>query len=287
MSQQWIAAAIVGSVFALLFILEKISPLRGRTFALGRRLFLNFILSATALITAMLLIRPAVLSLIQWSGDQPFGLLQWIPMPPWLQLAAGLLLLDLSFYYWHIANHRIPFLWRFHNVHHIDPDLDVSTGFRFHFGEVALSTLFRTVQVLATGVPLWIYALYEILFQANTLFHHSNLRLPIRLERFLNKIIVTPRMHGIHHSDIQSEANSNYSVVFSWWDRLHFTIRLNIAQSKLRIGVPAYKLPSDHRLWNCFTLPFQTQRDYWSSPEGNPTSRPAAEMTPDKQSLAE
>jgi sterol desaturase/sphingolipid hydroxylase (fatty acid hydroxylase superfamily) len=95
-------------------------------------------------------VKVALLTLV-WVSARPFGLINLVPLPGWAQFIAGFLLLDLSFYYWHIANHKFPWLWRFHNVHHIDPDLDVSTGLRFHFGEVLLSTLFRVVQVSLIG----------------------------------------------------------------------------------------------------------------------------------------
>src|SRR6185503_18602759 len=105
----------------------------------------------------------------------------------------------------------------------IDPDLDVSTGFRFHFGEIALSSIFRVVQIGLIGPSLTTFLVYELVFLVNTLFHHSNVRLPVDVERLLNKVFVTPRMHGIHHSQVRTELNSNFSVVFSWWDRLHRT----------------------------------------------------------------
>jgi hypothetical protein len=109
---------------------------------------------------------------------------------------------------------------------------------------------------------------YELVFQANTLFHHSNVRLPIRIERLLNLVLVTPRMHGIHHSQVRDETNSNYSVVFSWWDRLHRTMGLNVPQSDIVIGVPGYSNPADNTLWNDLVLPFRPQRDYWRRPDG-------------------
>jgi len=176
--------------------------------------------------------------------------------------------MDLSFYWWHVLNHRVPFLWRFHNVHHIDSDLDVSTGFRFHFGEVAMSAVFRVVQVALIGISAPAFATYELAFQANTLFHHSNLRLPIRFERLLNKLLVTPRMHGIHHSQVQGETNSNYSVVFPWWDRFHRTLGLNVPQSEIVIGVPGYSMVADRKLVNGLLMPFRKQRDYWRTPDG-------------------
>jgi len=191
-----------------------------------------------------------------------------VPAAGAIQLAVSFLLMDLTFYWWHVANHRIPVLWRLHNVHHIDPELDVSTAFRFHFGEVALSAAFRVAQISAIGLSPPVFAAYELLFQANTLFHHSNVRMPIRLERLLNLVLVTPRMHGIHHSQIRDETNSNYSVVFSWWDRLHRTATLDVPQAAIVIGVPAYTAPEDNRLSNVLLLPFRRQRDYWRRVDG-------------------
>ena len=178
-------------------------------------------------------------------------------------------------------------MWRFHNVHHIDPALDVSTGFRFHFGEVLFSTLFRVAQVSLIGVSFATFAVYELVFQANTLFQHSNVRLPIRLERLLNAILVTPRMHGIHHSQVRGETNSNFGVVFCWWDKLHRTIGLNIPQSEIEIGIAGYSSSQDNGLWRALTMPFRRQRDYWSKPNGTVPRRDAALLANKSTCLAE
>ncbi len=263
-------ATVVAGVFVLLLSVERFFALRKPTRALVPRLLLNLLMSGLAFLTAVVIIRPTVAALIQWSGQNRFGLLHIMSLPAAVQFTLGFLLMDLSFYYWHVANHRIPLFWRFHNVHHLDPDLDASTAFRFHFGEVALSAGFRVVQVTAIGVSTWIYVVYELAFQVNTVFHHSNIRLPIKLEQVLNWFIVTPRMHGIHHSQVRDETNSNYSVVFSWWDRLHRSIGLDIPQSDLLIGVPAYSKPEDNRFWNLVLAPFRKQRQYWIGLDGRP-----------------
>jgi sterol desaturase/sphingolipid hydroxylase (fatty acid hydroxylase superfamily) len=130
-----------------------------------------------------------------------------------------------------------------------------------------------------------IYAAYEAAFQLNTLFHHSNARLPLRLERALNRLLVTPRMHGIHHSQVRRETDSNFSVVLPWWDRLHGTLRLNVPQAAIAIGVPAYTLADDHRLWPALTLPFRRQRDYWRRPDGTAVERDPASLGPDARRL--
>jgi sterol desaturase/sphingolipid hydroxylase (fatty acid hydroxylase superfamily) len=278
---------IVAVLFAALALLERAMPLRATRLAVWGHLAVNVALSALTFLVAAVVVRPAALAGLRWASDRPFGLLQIAPLPAWAEVALGFLLLDLSFYYWHVANHKLPLLWRFHNVHHADPELDVSTGFRFHFGEVLLSTVFRVLQVTLLGVSLAAFAAYELVFQANTLFHHSNTRLPIRLERLLNRVLVTPRMHGIHHSQVRSETDSNYGVVFSWWDRLHRTIGLNVPQSRLEIGVPGYAGAEATRLDRLLVMPFERQREYWRRPDGTVPDRAAGDLLADRGVLAE
>jgi sterol desaturase/sphingolipid hydroxylase (fatty acid hydroxylase superfamily) len=263
-----VAIAAIAGLLVVLITLENVLPLRRRTRPLGPRLVVNVTVAAAALATAFAIVAPVATTTVSQVAELRFGLLQWFAMPPALQFVLGLLLMDLSFYAWHLANHKVPFLWRFHNAHHIDPDLDVSTAYRFHFGEVALSALFRIAQVGVIGVPLHAFAVYELIFHANTLFQHSNVRLPVGVERWLNLILVTPRMHGIHHSEIRAENNSNFSVVFSWWDRLLGTIRLNVPQERVAIGIAGYRNADDNAIGNVLALPFRAQRDYWRRQDG-------------------
>jgi sterol desaturase/sphingolipid hydroxylase (fatty acid hydroxylase superfamily) len=287
MSDQLTFAIALVVLVALLFVIERFVALRRSSRPLLGRLLVNIGLSVLAFAVAMVVVRPAALAVLEWAAGKPFGLVHLVPMPVAAQFALSFLLMDLTFYWWHVANHRIPFLWRFHNVHHIDPDLDVSTAFRFHVAEVALSAGFRVVQVGVIGPSAWMFAVYELVFQANTAFHHSNVRLPIRIERLLNLMLVTPRMHGIHHSQVRDEANSNYSVVFSWWDRLHRTLGLNIPQSDLAIGVPGYADPADNRIWTDLLLPFRRQRDYWRQSDGTLVARERATLPGRRSWLAE
>jgi sterol desaturase/sphingolipid hydroxylase (fatty acid hydroxylase superfamily) len=253
----------LGAAWIVLFIIERVAPLRAPRSPLLQRLWVNACVSALALGTAYFVVMPAAMLALRHVLSQGIGVLQWVDLPRSADILVGFALMDLSFYYWHVANHRISWLWRFHNVHHVDPDLDVSSAFRFHFGEVALSALFRVAQIAIIGVTPLTFVFYQIAFTVNTLFHHSNVRLPIAFERWMNKLIVTPRMHGIHHSDIRRENQSNFSVVFSVWDRLHRTLRLNVAQSHIVIGIPAYIDARDNALGNVLALPFLHQRDYW------------------------
>ena len=150
-----------------------------------------------------------------------------------------------------------------------------------------MSAGFRALQVVALGVSPITFAVYELAFQIGTLFHHSNVRLSLRIERFLNLVVVTPRMHGIHHSEVRRENNSNFSVVFPWWDRLHRTLRLNVPQSKIVIGIPAYPGSTENKPGRALLMPIRRQRDYWRRHDGtraerNPldTQAPLSRMEP-------
>ena len=219
-------------------------------------------MSGLAFGTSALLVQPVVAWALQATSEGQFGLFQLWEWPWFLEVICSFLLLDLSFYYWHRLNHIVPLFWRFHNVHHIDPDMDVSTGFRFHPGEIAFSVFFRGLQLTLLGVGGWVFVAYETVFQAGTLFHHSNVRLPWKVERVVNWLFVTPRMHGLHHSVLKNKTNSNYSVVFSLWDRVHRSFSpIDLSQDD--VGVPGYSEPDDNSLLSLVKMPFQKQRSYW------------------------
>jgi sterol desaturase/sphingolipid hydroxylase (fatty acid hydroxylase superfamily) len=282
-----VTTLVAVALFALLFALERFFPLRKSTRSLVGRLLVNVAVSALTFVAAVTLVQPAAQWALHWSVKRPLGLVHLLTFPAWLELVVSFLLMDLAFYYWHLANHRAPFLWRFHNVHHSDPELDVSTAFRFHFGEIALSSAFSVVQISLIGVSPWAFAVYQVAFQSEVLFHHSNLRLPIRFERLLNKVLVTPRMHGIHHSQVRRENNSNFGTVFPWWDLLHRTLGLNIPQSEIVVGVPGYSLPEDNTIPNALLMPFRKQRDYWRNPSGTAVEREKTPEGPSPGRLAE
>lgn len=270
-------SVVVASLFLLLLILEQLFPLRVRKRPFISRFAINMCMSAVALATGLLAVKPVSLGLAHWTRMRSFGLLHVLGLPIIWHYVMGFLLLDVSFYYWHRANHEFRFLWRFHNVHHVDPDLDVSTSFRFHFVEVLLSAAFRALQVGITGVSPLILTAYEVTFQCATMFQHSSVRLPIRVERLLNKLIVTPRMHGIHHSNVKGETNANYSVIFRWWDVMHRTLCLNVPQSHIEIGVPSYGV-EDNKILSLFAMPFRKQPEYWLFPDGTESKRVAPKI---------
>jgi len=247
-------------LFIPLFILEGKFQLRKKVQSRWKRMFINFMVSIPAFALLRILFLPAMIWLAYKSQSLHLGLNYLYELPLWVEFSIVFLGLDYGNYLWHILNHKIPFLWRFHLVHHTDKDLDITTAFRFHFGELIGSVFFRgAVTFLIGASPAWVL-IYEIFFEAATQFHHSNWKLPFCLEKALNKLIVTPRMHGIHHSIIRNETDSNYSVIFSFWDRLHRTIHLNKAQSEIIIGVPSYGDQQELTIGFLLKLPFTVIR---------------------------
>lgn len=251
-----IGAAILTLIFIVLFIVETKYLLRKRVQGRYARIFINLIVSIPAFTLLRFLFLPAMVWLAYKNETVHFGLNYLYNSPQWIKGTIAFLLLDYGNYIWHVLNHKFYFLWRFHVVHHTDPDLDITTAFRFHFGEMIGSLFFRGAFVFLTGASPLLVLIYEIVFEAATQFHHSNLKLPIKLEQFLNKLIVTPRMHGIHHSIIKEETDSNYSVIFSFWDRLHQTVRLNVPQSTVITGVSSYTDPKELTISYLLKMPF-------------------------------
>jgi sterol desaturase/sphingolipid hydroxylase (fatty acid hydroxylase superfamily) len=279
----YVGTPVIVCLFVALLLLQWRFPLRRQYFSVLHRVLRNLTVSIPSHVVLRWAALPVPLALAAWMQHHRLGLLNWVPLPVWVGVIAGFLLMDYAYWWWHWANHMIPLFWRFHNVHHTDLDMDVSTASRFHFGEMAFSTGFLSLGVLIFGIGSTTLVAFFIIFEAATLFHHSNWRLPICLERILNRVIVTPRMHGIHHSIVERETNSNWGTIFCWWDKLHSTLRRDISQDDLTIGVAAYRDEEELTFGRLWLLPFQRQRDYWRLPTGD---RPDRSPRPNRE-LAE
>jgi sterol desaturase/sphingolipid hydroxylase (fatty acid hydroxylase superfamily) len=249
------AAPLVTAVFVLLFIAERKRRLRKPVQSLADRLVINSIVALPSFGLLRFVFLPAMMKLA--SKNQRYGVGRILPLPSFTRLIVIFIILDYGNYRWHVLNHKIPSLWRFHLVHHTDLDLDTSTAFRFHFGELIGSVFYRGLFVLLSGATAKEVLLYEALFEAATQFHHSNLLIPFQLEKALNKVIVTPRMHGIHHSINKAETDSNYAVIFSFWDRVHRTFKFNNHQEAIIIGVPEYRDAAELTPKYLLTMPFR------------------------------
>lgn len=177
-----------------------------------------------------------VLPISIWASQHALG---W--RPAWWSGLPGLLLdlliLDFLIYWWHRANHMVPLLWRFHEVHHLDRFLDTTSAVRFHFGEVLLSALARAAMIVALGIPIQSIVVFEVLVLAAALFHHSNVKLPETVERALARMIITPSIHWVHHHAVRADTDSNYGTFFSFWDPLFGSRSRTRRTADMPIGV--------------------------------------------------
>ena len=229
--------AVLG--FSLFWTWESISPF----FQPGRRLghaARNLTIASVNLVLLTVTFAGSTVWLAEVQASGRLGLLNVVRLPFPVHFAAAFLLLDVWTYWWHRANHRIFFLWRFHRMHHSDPQVDVSTATRFHLGEITLSSSIRLGLIPLIGVPIEALLCYDLSLLALTQFHHANLALPPRADHFLRYWIVSPNMHKVHHSRVQVETDSNYSSVLSLWDRLFGSYREKENYREIRFGLKSY-----------------------------------------------
>ncbi len=196
------------------------------------------------------------LAILHWSAAHPFGLLHHLPLGQGMKNIAVFFLFDLWMYLWHRMNHQWPLLWRFHSVHHSDLEMDASTTLRFHTGEIIFSTFASWLVIPVLGMNVEQLVIYHLCLQPIVLFHHSNVALPEKIDRFLRAVIVTPNMHRLHHSQERFETDSNYSSIFSFWDRMARTLRRRENLHTLVYGLPYLKDPQWQTLRGLFKIPF-------------------------------
>jgi sterol desaturase/sphingolipid hydroxylase (fatty acid hydroxylase superfamily) len=244
-------------ILAGLVLLERKRPLRRERESKLRHNARNLVVASLGALTVHLLEAPVVRPLARAVQRKRLGLLQQLGLPRPLEIIGAVVLMDYTLYLWHVLTHRVPLLWRFHAVHHVDLDLDASTALRFHFGERAVSVPYRAAQVMLIGVDPEALSYWQTFLSLSILFHHSNVRLPQALESALSWFLVTPRMHGIHHSIKTSEANTNWSSGLALWDHLHRTFRFDIPQDQIHIGVKGIDTEERVRLPEILTQPFR------------------------------
>ncbi len=277
----WLTTGLAVATFAGLVWLERRQALRQVWVEPKlRRDIRNLAVGGVGAIALHVVERPMVAPLARLVARRRWGLLQRTRLPLWAETAVAVVLMDYTLFIWHVLVHKVPWLWRFHLVHHADLDMDASTALRFHFAELIVSVPWRAAQVVAIGVSPLALSVWQTFLFCSILFHHSNVRLPIGLERRLSRLIVTPRLHGIHHSTLEEEASSNWSSGLTVWDWLHGTLRRNVPQRAIVIGVPGYRDPAELTLPEVLVLPFGEERLGWDNPDGARSVRRPAELGP-------
>jgi sterol desaturase/sphingolipid hydroxylase (fatty acid hydroxylase superfamily) len=208
-------------------------------------------LAMVALDTVLVrLIFPVVaVALASLAAARGWGVFNVVDSPRWLAFVLSFLAFDLAIYLQHVMFHAVPTLWRLHRMHHADLDFDVTTGLRFHPGEIVVSMLFKLAVVMLLGPPATAVLVFEVVLNASSMFSHSNVRIPAGIDRWLRLMIVTPDMHRVHHSITPSETNTNFGFNLPWWDRLLGTYRAapRGGHEAMIIGIEQFRTPRD--LW--------------------------------------
>jgi len=241
----WIRLGVFIAVLAIMMIWEGVMPNRLSPVSKKKRWLSNFSMVVLGAVVARLMIPTGLAAIAIYAQNNQIGLWSHWSVSLWVSVPISVLFFDCLIYWQHRLFHRVPMFWRIHRVHHVDPHLDASTGLRFHPIEIALSLVVKIAAVLFLGAPVLAILIFEVLLNATSIFNHSNIKLPIKLDKLLRTVIVTQAMHRIHHSQVVTETDSNFGFNLSIWDRL-FGSYLEQAKSgddSIKLGLQEYSSP--------------------------------------------
>jgi sterol desaturase/sphingolipid hydroxylase (fatty acid hydroxylase superfamily) len=232
-----------GAIFIVMMLWELRAPKRVLSVSRWQRWSANISLLILNSFVLRLLFPAAAIGIAHSAGMAGWGLFNHLALPFWLEVVLAVLLLDLAIYLQHLLMHRVPVLWRLHRVHHADLDIDLTTGSRFHTIEIIFSMLIKWCVIYLLGPALLAVLIFETLLNGMAMFNHANVRLPVRLDRWIRKLLVTPDMHRVHHSILSGETNSNYGFNLSLWDRSFGTYVDQPAKGHdaMTIGIPGFR----------------------------------------------
>lgn len=261
--EQTIRLAAYAGVMGLMMLLEALFARRTRTAPRLHRWVNNLGIAAINSTLLGWLVPILAVGMAMIVADRGWGLLNMIDLPTWLEILIALVLLDFAIWAQHVLFHKVPLLWQLHAMHHVDQDLDATSGVRFHPIEILLSMLIKLGLVILIGPAAVAVMLFEVILNASAIFNHANLRLPHRADQFLRAVIVTPDMHRVHHSPNIVETDTNYGFWLSCWDRLFDTYRAQPLQDHENMALGLDEAPDlDDTLYlKMVTLPFWLGRD--------------------------
>jgi sterol desaturase/sphingolipid hydroxylase (fatty acid hydroxylase superfamily) len=246
-------------LFALMAAWEALGPRRERSLPRLKRWPGNIGISLLDALLTRLVAPAGAVGFAVLAGERGWGVLHQVQWPAWAEGVIAFVILDLAIYVQHRVVHAMPMLWRFHRMHHADVELDVTSGARFHPVEILLSLGIKAVVITALGAPAVAVLLFEIVLNGTAMFNHSNVRVPVRIERLLRGVVVTPDLHRVHHSVLRHETDSNFGFNFPWWDRLFGTYRPEpeAGHEGMTLGLDEFRDPKETRLDRLVTQPFR------------------------------
>lgn len=265
-SESGLRLGVFLAVFLVMALAEAWRPKRRLSYDKGSRWLTNLTIvaldSILVRLMAALTVPLAAVAAAVYAQRQGIGLFNWLDWPVWLEMLIAFIVLDFAIWLQHLASHKVPMLWRLHQMHHADVDFDVTTAIRFHPVEIALSMLWKIICVFALGPAPEAVVLFEIVLNACAMFNHANIALPAGVDRILRLVLVTPDMHRVHHSIQHHEHDSNYGFNLSIWDRIFrtYTPQPEKGHDGMTIGLPPYQNADPTRLAWSLSLPFRKQR---------------------------
>ncbi len=247
-------------IFAVMALWEIFAPRRSLKLAKSARWLNNIALVVLNTLLLRLLFPAAAVGVAAFVNEHGWGILNLYQLPLAISTLLSVVALDFLIYLQHVMVHAIPLFWRLHRVHHADLDFDVTTGSRFHPLEIILSMLIKFTAIVALGPPVIAVVIFEIILNASSMFNHSNVRMPVNIDRLLRFVIVTPDMHRVHHSIEDDETNCNFGFSLPWWDRLFGTYRTQPrgGHEAMTIGIRSFRQIKDcNRLPGMLSIPFR------------------------------
>lgn len=254
----WIRVSLFLGVLALMAALEYWIPRRKRTIARKNRWGSNLAIVALNAFAVRLLFPLLAIDMALLAKSHSWGLLNNYSIAYPLAVLFGVMVLDFFIYLQHVMFHAVPLFWRLHRMHHSDLDFDVTTGTRFHPIEILLSMGIKIGVVALLGLPALSVLIFEVLLNASSMFTHSNLKLPLKLDALVRLLFVTPDMHRVHHSVEVPETNSNFGFNLSIWDRFFGTYKAQpkAGHQNMIIGLKTFREKKFLRLSWMLSIPF-------------------------------
>ena len=245
-------------IFVLVAFCEILAPRRALTTSKASRWFANLAILGLNPLSVRLVFPVLPFAMALLATERQWGLLNNLDLPHWLEVVIGVIALDFAVYLQHVLHHAVPALWRLHMVHHVDLDYDLTTGLRFHPIEIVISMGIKLMTVAVLGPPALAVLIFEVALNATSMFNHSNIHIPVAVDRVLRLCMVTPDMHRVHHSVIIRETNSNYGFNLPWWDRLLGTYKdqPDRGHDGMTIGLSQFRDPKRLSLPWLLVLPF-------------------------------
>jgi sterol desaturase/sphingolipid hydroxylase (fatty acid hydroxylase superfamily) len=247
-------------VFAAMALWEWQAPRRKLMAGRQRRWPGNLGILVVDILAVRLLVPATAVGVALIAAQEGWGLFRLLGLPFWAATVVGVVALDLVIYVQHVVFHHVPVLWRLHRMHHADVDIDVTTGLRFHPFEILLSLAIKIAAVAVLGIPAVAVLIFEVLLNATSMFNHTNVKLPPKLDAIARWMIVTPQMHQVHHSIVRAETDSNFGFNLPWWDRLFGTYRdkPSAGEDGIVIGLPVFRDLAELRITRLLTQPFRS-----------------------------